>query len=60
MMSLPNDNLSSVVASIIKSMGTSKSKGGIRGPEKPTLARSTAITRRLNGNPSKGPELKGL
>jgi len=57
---MQNDNLSNVVASIIKSMGAPKSKGGIRGVEKPTLARTNAITRRLNGNPSKGPELKGL
>lgn len=33
---------------------------GSRGLEKPSLARSAAISRRLNGNASKGPELKGL
>lgn len=32
----------------------------IRGLEKPTGARSAAISRRLNGNPSRGTELKGL
>lgn len=38
-----------------KSAGTS-----LRGLEKPTGARSAAISRRLNGNPSRGTELKGL
>lgn len=33
---------------------------GARGPEKPTGARSAAISRRLNGGPSRGTELKGL
>lgn len=33
---------------------------GPRGVEKPSLARSNAISRRLGGNPSKGTELKGL
>jgi len=32
----------------------------IRGLEKPTGARSAAISRRLNGSPSRGTELKGL
>lgn len=58
--------MNSAIASIIKSMGASggsaptRSKGGIKGPEKPSLGRSGAISRRLNGNPSRGTELKGL
>lgn len=58
--------MNSAIAGIIKSMGASggsgpgRSKGGVKGPEKPSLGRSGAISRRLNGNPSRGTELKGL
>jgi hypothetical protein len=58
--------MNSAIAGIIKSMGASggngpgRAKGGIKGPEKPSLGRSGAISRRLNGNPSRGTELKGL
>lgn len=61
--------MNSAIASIIKSMGASggngpgRSKGvstGMKGVEKPTTGRSAAISRRLNGNPSRGTELKGL
>jgi len=56
----------SAIAAILKAMA---SAGGInpggnsrgpRGPEKPSVARANAITRRLNGRPSRGTELKGL
>lgn len=56
--------MNSAIASIIKSMGASggnaPTRGGLKGPEKPSLGRSGAISRRLNGNPSRGTELKGL
>lgn len=55
------------IASILKQMGAgggSAPKGlgsrSGRALEKPSLARSNAIARRLNGNPSRGTELKGL
>lgn len=64
------NGLNSAVANIIKSMGASGgttpggSRGiGSRGPratEKPSVARSGAIARRLNGGASQGKELKGL
>lgn len=40
--------------------GSAPKLGGKRGLEKPSTARSAAISRRLNGNPSRGTELKGL
>ena len=55
--------LSPAISSIIKSLGSgAKGRGSIgpRAPEKPSLARSNAISRRLNGKPSRGTELKGL
>lgn len=59
--------MNSAIASIIKSMGSSggsspgRGKGAnLKGVEKPTSGRSAAISRRLNGNPSRGTELKGL
>lgn len=58
--------MNSAIAGIIKSMGASggngpsRPKGGVKGVEKPSLGRSGAISRRLNGNPSRGTELKGL
>lgn len=61
-----NAGASSAIAAILKSMGsaggTNPGKGsrGPRGIEKPSLGRSGAISRRLNGNPSRGTELKGL
>lgn len=63
------NGMNSAIAGIIKSMGASggsgpgRSKGvstGIKGIEKPSAGRSGAISRRLNGNPSRGTELKGL
>ena len=59
--------MNSAIAAIIKSMGASggsgpgRSKGAsLKGVEKPSLGRANAINRRLNGNPSRGTELKGL
>lgn len=65
------NGMNSAIAGIIKSMGASggngpgRSKGGgstgsMKGVQKPSLGRSGAISRRLNGNPSRGSELKGL
>ena len=55
------------IAALIKGMGNAGGMapkgGGSRGPrgvEKPSNARSGAISRRLNGAPSRGTELKGL
>lgn len=57
--------LNSAISAIIKSMGASggsnpNSSRGPRAPEKPSVARSGAIARRLNGGASRGTELKGL
>lgn len=64
-----NPMASAIMKAIIGNAGVGgghapKLSGGkgasIRGLEKPTGARSAAISRRLNGNPSRGTELKGL
>jgi hypothetical protein len=62
-------NSGSAIAALIRAMAnsggpsssaTGKGSRGPRGPEKPSIARSNAINRRLNGRPSQGTELKGL
>jgi hypothetical protein len=50
----------SAFAKAFSSGGSGKGSRGIRGPEIPSAAMSAAISRRLNGNPPKGTELKGL
>lgn len=55
-----NPMISAIMKAITGGGNVPKLGGGKRGPEKPSLARSNAISRRLNGNPSRGTELKGL
>lgn len=56
--------VASIAALMSAASGMGGSRGGgpkaSRGIEKPSLSRSSAISRRLNGNPSRGTELKGL
>jgi hypothetical protein len=56
----PNMSTLSAFAKAFSSGGSGKGSRGIRGPEIPSAAMSAAISRRLNGNPPKGTELKGL
>jgi hypothetical protein len=56
----PNMSALAAFAKAFSSSGSGKGSRGIRGTESPSLARSAAISRRLNGNPSSGKELKGL
>jgi hypothetical protein len=61
-------NPSAAISALIRAMSNSGGSGpaakissrGSRGPEKPSIARSGAISRRLNGGASRGTELKGL